>query len=226
MAVIFWDFDGTLVCSNHLWSGSVYNALKETVPDTDVAFSEIRKCMAKGFTWHTPNNDYSNFIGDKWWYFMIDKICNDYISMGVEKEKAVAASLKVPAIIKNIENYNLYPDTILTLKRSIKAGNINVILSNNYPDLEDVIIELGLSEYFDRIIVSALEGYDKPRKELFDIAKSYYPAQEYIMIGDNISADILGGKNAGMKTILVHNGFSENADVCAENLSDIDFKSI
>lgn len=82
---------------------------------------------------------------------------------------------------------------------------------------------MGLSIYFDRIIVSALEGYDKPRKELFDIAKSYYPDENYIMIGDNITADIIGGKNSGMKTILVHNGFDNRADICVDNLSDIKF---
>lgn len=74
MSVVFWDFDGTLVYSNSLWSNSVYSALKKTVPDTDIEFSEIRKCMATGFTWHTPNNDYTNLAGERWWHFMINKI--------------------------------------------------------------------------------------------------------------------------------------------------------
>lgn len=46
MAIIFWDFDGTLAYSNPLWSNTVYNSLKEVEPNTNVAFNEIRKCMA------------------------------------------------------------------------------------------------------------------------------------------------------------------------------------
>ncbi len=79
MAVIFWDFDGTLMHSNSLWSNTVYNALKSVDNDTAVSFTAVRKCMAKGFTWHTPDNDYSKMTGSKWWDFMINKISKDYI---------------------------------------------------------------------------------------------------------------------------------------------------
>lgn len=43
------------------------------------------------------------------------------------------------------------------------------------------------------------------------------------MIGDSVNADVIGAANAGMKTILVHNGFNDAADICCDNLSDIDF---
>lgn len=63
MSVIFWDFHGTLVYSNPLWSNTVFNSLKEVATNTDVKFTDVRKCMATGFTWHTPNEDYRNLIG-------------------------------------------------------------------------------------------------------------------------------------------------------------------
>lgn len=221
MLVIFWDFDGTLVHSTHLWSSSVYNALKQTDCNTTVEFGDIRKCMAVGFTWHTPDRDYSKMTGEKWWDFMIDKIRNDYLSLGVDEKTAVIASAKVPDIIKKLENYILYDDTVKTLKKSIQKGNTNVVLSNNYPDLIDVLDGLDLSKYFDDVFVSAQIGYDKPRKEFFEYAKSKYPNENYIMIGDSVSADIIGGKNAGMTTVLVHNGYNAEADFCFENLKDI-----
>lgn len=221
MAIVFWDFDGTLVHSNPLWSNTVYNALKSVDCNTSVEFSDIRKCMATGFTWHTPDHDYSGITGSKWWDFMINKICSDYISLGVSAEIAKAAAEKVPCFIKNSQNYTLYDDTVEALKKSIALGNKNVILSNNFPDLTDVINALGLSEYFDDFIISAVIGYDKPRKEIFEYAKSKYPNEEYIMIGDSITADIAGGNNAGMKTVLVHNGFDKRADCCCGSLSEI-----
>lgn len=223
MITVFWDFDGTLVHSNSLWSNSVYSALREFDCNTTVRFSDIRKCMAFGFTWHTPNEDYSNMIYSKWWDFMVKKIRNDYISLGVDESIAEKAAERVPTIIKKLDNYIVYNDAVDSLKKSIACGNKNVILSNNYPDLIDVLNGLGLADYFDGFIVSACVGYDKPRKEIFDYAKLHYPSDNYIMIGDSVNADVIGAANAGMKTVLVHNGFNDAADICCDNLSEIDF---
>ena len=57
--------------------------------------------------------------------------------------------------------------------------------------------------------------------EIFELANIKYPNAEIYMIGDNVNADILGGKQAGMKTILVHKGYSEHADYCFDNLKEI-----
>ena len=109
----------------------------------------------------------------------------------------------------------------MTLQAAKDLGYTNVILSNNYPDMAEVVDALGLTEYFDGMIVSAIEGYDKPRPELFEIAQKRFPADRYYMIGDNPKADILGGKNAGMTTILVHKEPVEYADHCFPNLASI-----
>lgn len=222
MAILFWDFDGTLVHSTPLWSNSVFTALKTVDKNTSVAFSDLRSCMASGFTWHTPNEDYRSLTGDKWWEFMNVKIKGDYIYLGVDPDAADKASKMVRRIIKEKDNYKLYPDTIPTLKAVINKGHKNVILSNNYPDLTDVLKKLHLDTYFDNYIISAMVGYDKPRTEIFEIAKGLYPNDtDFIMIGDNPHADIIGGKNAGMKTILVHNEKNNTADYCFDNLQSI-----
>lgn len=219
MKVIFWDFDGTLVYSNPLWSGSVYKALKETDGGTKIRFEDIRKHMAYGFTWHTPNEDYKNITGDKWWDFMRRHFYGAYIKLGVPADIAAAAADKVKSIIVRTENYTLYDDTVYALKALRDKGFINVVLSNNYPELKEVLHKLDLLDFFDKVIVSALEGYNKPRMELFEIAKALYPNSQYYMIGDSISADIAGGNNAGMTTILVHRGFCGDADFCFDDLS-------
>lgn len=41
MAIIFWDFDGTLAYSNHLWSTTVYNSLKEAAPNSKMNFHRL-----------------------------------------------------------------------------------------------------------------------------------------------------------------------------------------
>ncbi len=222
MKVVFWDFDGTLVYSGSLWSSSVFTALRqETGEKYQIEFSDIRNCMAFGFTWHTPEEDYTDIKGEKWWDFMNRHFFNSYVSLGVSKQDAVRAAERVRGIIKQKENYNLYPDTVSTLRCLRNKGVINVLLSNNYPDLTDVLKELDLIKYFDSIVISANVGFDKPRKEIFDIAKKPYPNAEYLMVGDNVIADISGGKSASMKTVLVHKGFDKSADYCFDNLSPI-----
>lgn len=222
MSVIFWDFDGTIVHSNPLWSNSVYNALKSADINTAVEFSDIRKCMQSGFTWHTPDKDFCKLTGDKWWEFTNTKFYNDYIRLGVKSDIAEKAVNLIRDIIKSKSNYKLYSDAIATLKSVVEKGHKNVILSNNYPDLSDVIKALDLDKYFDKIIVSANIGYDKPRPEIFEYAKNLYPNyNDFIMIGDNPNADIVGGKNANMKTVLVHNEKNNSADYCFNNLKSI-----
>lgn len=221
VAVIFWDFDGTVVYSTPLWSSSVLSALKEVEPETHIKLEDIRKYMAFGFTWHTPGEDYSSLKGEKWWEFMNKHIYESYIHLGVDRKMAQKATGKVRNIIKEKRNYTLYDDFICTVTELKRRGFTNVILSNNYPELKEVMDKLQITEYFDGIIVSALEGYDKPRKELFEIAKNRYHAEAYYMIGDSVGADIIGGQNAGMTTVLVHNGYNAKADYCCDKLIDV-----
>ncbi len=221
MSIFCWDFDGTLAYSCHLWSGSVFRALNETVKNHNVTFQDIRRCNASGFTWHTPERDFTAFVGEKWWEFMNAHFYNSFISLGINSSDAKTASEKVRDIIMLASNYTLFDDTVDVLKTAKEKGHTNLILSNNYPELEKITDALDITGYFDRLIISGLVGYDKPRKEIFDLAKSYYPGEEFVMIGDNPVADILGAKSAGMTAVLVHSGYDKNADYCFDKLIDI-----
>lgn len=222
MKVFCWDFDGTLAFSKSLWTGSVFDALKAVIPQIDDSFyNEIRAYMHCGFPWHTPDVDYTFCKGDKWWEFMEKHFYESYIKCGIAPEIAETASKKVHSIIKQKSRYTLYEDAANTLRIIKEKGAINILLSNNYPDLGDLIEQFGLLPYFDDVILSAVVGYNKPHKKLFDLAKTKYPNAEFYMIGDNINADVIGGKQCGMKTVLVHKGFSEYADYCFDDLSSV-----
>lgn len=222
MKAICWDFDGTLAYSHCLWSGSIWKALKETVPDTGITLDDVEPYTTTGFTWYTPENDYTELIGERWWDYMYGYFKNIYISLRVTENIAEVASQKVRKFIKDKENYQLFDDTEDILKRVNQMGFRNILLSNNYPDLCEVLEKLELKQYFDAFVISAQIGYDKPRKEIFDYAKNLFPdIEQYYMIGDSISADIEGGKRAGMTTVLVHKPVSEIADYCFQDLRSI-----
>ena len=74
----------------------------------------------------------------------------------------------------------------------------------------------GLDEYFEGIIVSALVGFDKPRKEIFEYGKELAcNPYQCIMIGDNPVDDIKGAKLAGFATILVNDRHPDySGDYC------------
>ena len=66
-----------------------------------------------------------------------------------------------------------------------------------------------LYPYFEASFVSEEIGHNKPSKEYFDVAFSRIPGfdpGECLMVGDSLTSDILGGKNAGLRTVWVNPG--------------------
>ena len=64
-----------------------------------------------------------------------------------------------------------------------------------------------ISHYFQEIFVSQQIGANKPDKLYFDRCIARIPGfdpQKAVMVGDSLTSDILGGKNAGMKTVWVN----------------------
>lgn len=220
--VLYWDFDGTLVHSEHLWSRSVFQALKAVVPNTPLSVSDIYPHMAHGFPWHTPEQDNTKLVGERWWAYMNTHFYRCYLALGLEPVLAQRASLLVRKLLLEPEHYILYPDCHTTLAACVDRGYHNVLLSNNHPDLEPLMQQLGLDKYFERFIISGEVGYDKPRIEIFSLAKSFYPSEAaHVMIGDSFHADILGGNAAGMQTILVHKPPTTAANATIQSLRDI-----
>ena len=132
MSIFCWDFDGTLAYCDHLWSNSVFRALNETVKTHNVTFQDIRRCNQTGYTWHTPEKDYTAFTGEKWWELMNAHFYRSFISLGINEKQAKAASEKVRSLILLPENYFLFDDTISVLEAAKAKGHTNIILSNNY----------------------------------------------------------------------------------------------
>jgi len=217
--VICWDFDGTLVYSEGLWRKCLYKALLEADPTFQTTPDIIGSHLQKGYSWHTPEADYRDCAGEAWWVRMNQVFLSAYCALGVDPDTAQKAADRVRPLIKRPENYRLYADALSALSICREAGCFQILLSNNYPDLEDVARDLGLGQYLNGYVISGAIGYEKPRPELFAIAKALCPDAEcYFMVGDSVSADIRGGRAAGFTTVLVHQAPDPAADYTFDSL--------
>ncbi len=205
MKTLFWDFDGTLSCPRHMWSGTVLSVMKEAFPELEVGLEDVRQGLGSPYPWNNLECDWRECVGEAWWDYYIDKVAQFYASYGAGAKQAVQMGKRVRAVILSPESYILYPDALPTLRLCRRMGYHSFLLSNNYPELWEVAQKLGIAQYMEGCIVSGQEGYDKPRRELFEIAleRAGYP-DKCVMIGDNPIADIWGAQQVGMETVLVH----------------------
>lgn len=199
---VFWDFDGTLVHPNESFVWALRDAMKEYGCPTEE--DELRKFLNGVYSWKNTHIDYVNRTGDKWWEDLFAHIHTFCTERGVAEGDMDSVCRKFRSEVVG-RQYQIYDDAEEMLAYCIERGYENYVLSNNYPELPEVIGRMGLNRYFKEIFVSARIGYEKPRPELFRYALEGAGSPEIAyMIGDNPVADIQGGNAAGMRTAFVH----------------------
>ena len=90
-----------------------------------------------------------------------------------------------------------------------------IILTNGFDEVQHIKVEKsGLSKFFEQIITSDSMGYKKPHPEAFGLAlkRVGVEAQDVIMIGDNLEADIIGAKAGGLGQIFF-NPYSRSHEI-------------
>ncbi len=87
----------------------------------------------------------------------------------------------------------------------------NGVSTTQYQRLKDS----GLDTFFTDIFVSEDTGSQKPHKEYFDYCLERIPEKNrsnMLIIGDSLTSDIKGGKNAGIDTCWIHDDEQECPD--------------
>lgn len=98
----------------------------------------------------------------------------------------------------------------------------NGTASVQIPRIESSPIE----KYFDGIFISEIVGFNKPDRRFFERIFSgieNFSPEETLIVGDSLSSDILGGKNAGIKTCLFN---PRGKQVSAEITPDFEIKNL
>src|SRR5713226_4515053 len=128
-------------------------------------------------------------------------------ALGDEPEdNLVEEAIKI-VVTARAENAVVFPDSKRLLerlsKRRIKLGIISNVSSHDVA--VEILRKVGLLEYFDKVVTSALVGIRKPDPGIFLYALMQFKLQprETVIVGDSERHDVWGGTITGMKTVPV-----------------------
>ncbi len=122
----------------------------------------------------------------------------------------------------------LYSDSINSLKYLYKNHDIFIATNGQAFVQKGRIKEAKIDKYIKKIYISEQIGYNKPDLEFFNyifLDLNDYDLNNYIMIGDKLDSDILGAKNAKIKSIYLNRkgDFSNSfADYNIESLNELE----
>lgn len=102
------------------------------------------------------------------------------------------------------------PQTPIVLQALRAAGISCVLLTNfDYPaHVHRLLDEIGIAEYFERIVISGEVGLKKPDPRIFALALADSDPAEAVFVGDHPDQDVAGALNAGMTAVLLQRGMA------------------
>lgn len=209
--VIFWDFHGTLTERDHNWSDLAFQLLSEELgpgaPQKDDLHRELRHACLPW--WVCDAKTSKTLVGDAWWRFVEEQFAAVFARYGVKQPQAEKLARQFRPFLTNPAAHQLRPDTVSVLAALQQRGYRQYIVSNNFPELAQVIGALGLMPYLSGIVVSGAVGLDKPGADIFRYALQLAnDPMQAVMIGDNPDDDVQGAKQAGLGAV----GFDRAAE--------------
>ncbi len=129
---------------------------------------------------------------------LVENIGNDYVAQSPYKT-------------------NLFPHTHEVLDYLSKKYTLHII-TNGFEEVQHIKIKnCGIENYFSEIITSERAGYKKPDTRIFKFSLDVANAtiSNSLMVGDNLEADIIGAKEAGIHQVY----FNPNEEKHSEKIT-------
>jgi len=101
--------------------------------------------------------------------------------------------------------WELYPEVIETLEKI----QVPLVLVSNFDGrVVQILRELNLTPYFQRIVYSSQVGCAKPDRAIFDHALGLIgaPPEQVLHVGDSWREDVLGAQQAGLQALWLNRG--------------------
>ena len=136
--------------------------------------------------------------------FWDDFYADGFRRLGIQADMSAAAA-HIRERFQRAEFEMLFDDVIPALEALRAYGDMLGILSNFSANLENLLRQLGVHQYFSFFIVSAMAGIEKPDPKIFELAvhTANRPRAEIVYIGDSVFHDVEGARGAGIDAVLV-----------------------
>jgi putative hydrolase of the HAD superfamily len=112
------------------------------------------------------------------------------------------------------EVWRVYPDVLDVLQALKARALIMGVISNWDIRLGPLLEGLGLMPYFDHVVLSAVVGWEKPHRRIFESALELagVPAGRALHIGDNYQQDVVGAQQVGIYAVWLRRRGEQPAD--------------
>ena len=117
---------------------------------------------------------------------------------------ALAEKLGWQYVERGPHQKHLIPGTLEVLEALRNRGHEIHILTNGFSEVQHIkVTNTGISKWIDHLLTSEELGHLKPAQACFEAALQFTGTrkEEAWMIGDDHGADIVGGHDAGWKTV-------------------------
>jgi putative hydrolase of the HAD superfamily len=168
----------------------------------------MRATWSEVSTEHRPGTDrYSWYPGgeQEFWLRFATRTAERAAGEPVAPELVAAAVQELRDLFTRPEAWLVHPEVPGVLEQLQRAGVVLGVVSNWDSRLPRLLATLGLDRYFDAVVVSHLEGLEKPDARLFRRALAALGADPWqtVYVGDVPELDLAGGRAAGLDVLLV-----------------------
>lgn len=222
---IFFDVGGTI--HNHSASDEndikFFNDLRYYIEKNEIAHISdtlyLKKSVDRG---RRKYRDYSEKTRielstfEIWKYYFLSDFSLNQENLLAHSEMLMNFYDKNRKVLRKKEDLN---DVISKLyEMGLYLGVISNIMSLSF--VPDILKEYKVYEYFSEIILSSKCGIRKPDRRIFDLAleKSGFDKNDVIYVGDTLSRDVKGCRNAGWKIIQIDNPYTYHKDIETKKL--------
>ena len=208
--LVLFDAGDTLVAPRESF-GAVYarvlGTLGVTLPAADLerglrlCWAETNRALEPGVDRYAMGGAGENAY---WLRFVAGTLAR---TPGAPRDEAFAASALAPLreAFRDPGSWRVFDDVVPVLSALRDVGARLAIVSNWDSGLPKLLERLGLASWFDTIVVSHLEGVEKPRPELFlrAVARLGGRPDEALHVGDVPELDGVGATAAGIASVII-----------------------
>jgi putative hydrolase of the HAD superfamily len=150
-------------------------------------------------------HQYPEFDAVAIWRSIIDDYASDY-TRELPPERLAQLPLTLAEIYRGVsrKKLKLYPHVREVLEALRQRFSLAIVTDAQTAYARGELHKVGLTHYFDPIIVSGDHGFRKPDPRLFEYALAGLgvAAAQTAYVGNDMFRDIYGAREAGMRTIM------------------------